>query len=189
MRDLRSLRVHATLPGSRSNGPGLRWVLWTQGCTLACPGCFNPTTHSNNAGQILSITEIFQEIASVQADIEGITISGGEPLMQIRPLTRLLEKVRTKTSLGVVVFTGFEWGELQNMPGIAAFLVCTDALIAGRYLAERRLAHGLRGSSNKSIHLLSPRYTLQQFESVPEAELVIDADGSIRTSGIAPLTW
>ncbi|MCU0780030.1 MAG: radical SAM protein [Akkermansiaceae bacterium] len=40
-----TLRLHAFLPRSRANGPGWRSVVWVQGCSLGCPGCFNPQTH------------------------------------------------------------------------------------------------------------------------------------------------
>jgi anaerobic ribonucleoside-triphosphate reductase activating protein len=104
-------------------------------------------------------------------------------------LTGLLARVKSSTALGVVIFTGFEWDEIQSMPGQEQFLACVDALITGRYRAEVRLARGLRGSANKNIHLLTQRYSAGEFETIPEAELIIFPDGSLQASGIAPLTW
>src|SRR3972149_712339 len=43
------LRLHALLPRSRANGPGMRAVIWFQGCTRGCPGCFNPETHASGS--------------------------------------------------------------------------------------------------------------------------------------------
>ncbi|HPO59166.1 MAG TPA: hypothetical protein PLV53_10005, partial [Anaerolineaceae bacterium] len=62
-----------------------------------------------------------------------------------------------------------------------------DVLLAGRYLQEERVASGLLGSANKTVHLLTPRYTLADLLAVPEAEITIAPDGEIHLSGINPL--
>src|SRR5437867_3434145 len=106
------LRVHAFQPYSAANGPGLRAVLWVQGCTLGCPGCFNPDTHPR-PGQVWTVDETYERIVALAGDIEGVTISGGEPLQQRRPILTLLHRIRTETSLSTLVFTGYTWDELQ----------------------------------------------------------------------------
>jgi anaerobic ribonucleoside-triphosphate reductase activating protein len=75
------------------------------------------------------------------------------------------------------------------MPDIESFLACVDILLAGRYQAENRVAAGLLGSSNKSIHFLTRRYTPPDLETIPEAEIIIGEDGQIILSGIDPLKW
>jgi len=181
------LRVHQVLPRSRANGPGTRLAIWLQGCTLGCPGCFNPETHPVQAGIHIAVDDLFLTIWTARAEFEGITISGGEPLQQRRPLLQLLRRVRQETGLTVIVFTGYEWGEIQKRPGIADRLACIDVLIAGRYQADQRLAAGLRGSSNKTVHMLSGRYQPGDIDATPDAEVVLMADGEILSSGIDPL--
>jgi anaerobic ribonucleoside-triphosphate reductase activating protein len=61
-----------------------------------------------------------------------------------------------------------------------------DVLIAGRYVQARRLALGLRGSANQTVHLLTARYTLEDIAQVPAAEVWIDAAGTVSISGITP---
>jgi len=180
------LRIHALLDHSRANGPGLRAVLWTQGCTLACPGCFNPETHSNQGGEAVSVAALAERVQSIPG-IEGLTISGGEPLQQIAPLTGLLRHLRRSTSLGIIVFTGFEPNEIQRLPGSAGLFAQMDVLIAGRYRQEQRRATGLRGATNKQLLFLSSRYSLADFESLPDAEVIIAPDGQVTFSGIDPL--
>lgn len=180
------LRIHALLEHSRANGPGLRAVLWTQGCSLGCPGCFNPDTHPAQGGEWVSLEDLSERIQAIPG-IEGVTISGGEPLQQIAPLTELLRGLRRTTSLSVIVFTGFEPDELQRLSGSADLLVQVDVLIAGRYHQEQRLAHGLRGSTNKQMLFLSTRYSPADFVSLPEAEVIIGPDGLVTFSGIDPL--
>jgi anaerobic ribonucleoside-triphosphate reductase activating protein len=187
------LRVHRFEPASQVNGPGLRAVLWVQGCGLACPGCFNPETHPFDGGQRWTIEEAAGHIlAAHQAasgGLEGLTLSGGEPAVQHRVLAKVLKEVRRQSSLSVVVFTGYTLDELHQMPAIKQFLSQVDLLIAGRYDASQRVAHGLVGSSNKVLHFLTSRYSLPDMAQIPEAEIIISPDGEIILSGIDPLQW
>ena len=186
-----SLRLHDFLPGSRANGPGLRAVIWVQGCSLACPGCFNPETHPFDGGESVLVDDLFQRIRALGgaglSRIEGVSISGGEPLQQMSPLLRLLECIKTETGLSVLVFTGYTWQEVGEMPDGGALLMWVDVVIAGRYDATQRLASGLRGSANQTVHLLTDQYTMDQIEAVPPAEVIITADGQTVISGIAPI--
>jgi hypothetical protein len=62
-----------------------------------------------------------------------------------------------------------------------------DVVIAGRYVAAQHLARGLRGSANKTVHLLTDRYTAADLEATPEAEIILRPDGQVFVSGIDPL--
>jgi len=183
------LRVHHFEERSYANGPGCRLVLWLQGCTLKCPGCFNPATHNQRAGQMFAVAALAERMRQAGPDIEGLTISGGEPLLQIPALNALLEQIRTTTRLSVLLFTGYDWDEIQKMPASGQLLQQLDVLIAGRYRADQRSAHGLIGSTNKTVHFLTQRYTGADLHIVPPAEITIDADGEVHLSGIDPLKW
>src|SRR5262245_56189345 len=182
-----TLRLHAFIPLSRANGPGVRAVIWTQGCTLNCPGCFNPETHPFTDSELIATDDLFQRIAALREIIEGVTISGVEPLQQLRPLVALLRRVREETDLSVLVFTGYTWDEIERMPEADALLACVDALIAGHYDQTQRLARDLRGSANKTVHFLSDRYTMDDLQRAPAAEVIITAEGEVVISGIDPL--
>ncbi|MFI0373387.1 4Fe-4S single cluster domain-containing protein [Actinomadura sp. 1N219] len=181
----RPLRVHAFEPYSRADGPGARAVVWLQGCTLGCPGCWTPETHPRG-GHEVAVDELFAHIAGLGGRIEGVTVSGGEPLQQFRPLLRLLTRIREETSLSVLVLTGFGWDEIVRMPGAAALRERVDVLLAGRYERDLRLGRGLRGSSNKTVHLFTDRYTAADLDAVPDAELIIRADGTPAVTGADP---
>jgi anaerobic ribonucleoside-triphosphate reductase activating protein len=182
-----SLRIHHFLPISQVNGPGKRAVVWVQGCTLGCPGCFNPLTHLNTGGENILIDDLFHQVKLLENQVEGITISGGEPLQQLRPLLKLLAQIRRETDLSILIFTGYSWVEINQMPLARELLANIDVLLAGRYDANQRVAAGLLGSSNKTIHFLSTRYNLTDLQSLPEAEVIIGEDGEIIYSGIDPL--
>lgn len=185
------LRIHDVLPASRANGPGRRAVVWVQGCTLGCPGCFNPETHDPDGGQSVDVDALFRRIATLEGQIEGLSISGGEPLQQPRPLLRLLQRVRRETTLSVLLFTGYTWEEIQGMAQARPLLACVDVLVAGRYDPAQRLVgeRGLRSSANQTVHRLGDRYTLADLHAVPPGEVILSPDGGITLSGVDPLHW
>jgi anaerobic ribonucleoside-triphosphate reductase activating protein len=100
---------------------------------------------------------------------------------------KLLRRVRWELGLPVIVWTGFEWDELQRMPEAGRLPVCIDAIVAGRFVQTRRIAQGMRGSDNKTVHFLTHVYTAADFERVPVAEVIISPDGQITASGVDPL--
>ena len=187
--DAGMLNLHAFVPRSRANGPGTRAVVWVQGCSLGCPGCYNPATHPSAGGEAVAVDDLCARIAALGDGIEGVTVSGGEPLQQRVGLLALLRRLRAQTRLSVLVFTGFTWDEVQHFPGAADLLACVDVLFAGRYDATRHLAQDLRGSANKTVHFLTGRYGPADLREVPEAEVVITADGGVVASGIDPVRW
>ncbi len=180
------LRIARFLPHSRANGPGVRAVVWVQGCTLACPGCFNVEMQPASGGEWRTVGTLFERILALQDEIEGISVSGGEPLQQIAPLLALLQRVRRESSLSILLFTGYTWDEVQAMPGTAALLECVDMLIAGRYDAARPWGRGMLGSANQTVHLLTARYTPADVDAVPPAEAIITEEGDVILSGVAP---
>ena len=184
-----TLRLHHIEQHSRANGPGARIVLWTQGCSLGCPGCFNPQTHPGRGGKLWKVDDLIALIISSPGHPEGLTISGGEPLQQIQPLSRLLRGVRLRSDLSIILFTGFSWEEIQKLPGSHQILPNVDVLLAGRFDQSQRLASGLRGSANKTVHFLTNRYDLAALDAVPPTEVTLAKDGSLTISGIDPLTW
>lgn len=151
---------------------------------MGCPGCFNPETHGREeVGETLEVEEMMRRV--LMAKTEGLTISGGEPLQQADAVVALLEEAKA-AGLSTLLFTGLAWEEVQRHSLASRILRCVDVLMAGRYVAEQRVAHGLLGSSNKTIHLLSSRHTTEEIAATPEAEVVILPDGSVVFSGIRP---
>jgi len=179
-----SVHVHGIDPRSRANGPGIRFVVWLQGCTLGCPGCFNPGTHAAIGGHELTIDELEQQMAD--AGVDGLSLSGGEPLQQPAGSIALLEAAR-RLGLSTLAFSGYTLDEIRSLPGGPDVISRLDVLIDGRYVAGERLAKGLRGSANQRIQLLTARHSLEEVESTPVAEIVIGPTGELVLTGVDPL--
>jgi anaerobic ribonucleoside-triphosphate reductase activating protein len=177
--------VHAIEPRSRANGPGARFVVWLQGCTLGCPGCFNPTTHDPAGGHETTVDEIATQLARTTG-IEGLSLSGGEPLQQAEAAIALLDAARA-LGLSTLAFSGYTLDEIRALPHGPAVLDRLDVLIDGRYVASDRLATGLRGSANQGIQLLTSRYALADVEATPVAEIRIGKGGDVVLTGVNPL--
>lgn len=176
------LTLHSRVSHSRANGPGVRSVVWVQGCNLGCAGCFNPETHDAHA----SITpEATTAIASwvLENNVDGLTVSGGEPLQQLDGVLELGQLVRA-TGKSVVVLTGFTTKQVLNRAPRETLAKAFDVVIAGPYLASHHSASGLRGSSNKEFLFLTDRYDLESFVKTPDAEVIIDSEGGIIVTGV-----
>jgi anaerobic ribonucleoside-triphosphate reductase activating protein len=182
------LNLHAMHWNSRANGPGNRAVFWFQGCSLRCLGCFNPETHAHAPRLLVPVSELLGRIEQCQATLEGITVSGGEPLEQPTGLLHLLCGIRERTRLSVVLFSGLTRDRIKGLPVGPEILAAADILIAGPFVRELRMANGLRGSSNQEIRLLSNRYDLDQITGTPVGEVHIDPRGIVSVTGIDPPT-
>jgi len=178
--------LHALEPRSRANGPGVRFVVWFQGCNLGCPGCYNPETHEGDAPIQTRTGELAAQIAAAKG-IEGVSISGGEPMQQPEALLELLTILRQTTELSLLVFSGYRRAEVERMALGPAILDQLDVLIDGRFVSTQRLATGLRGSRNQGIVLLSDRYQEAEVAATPPAEIKISASGEVVLTGVDPL--
>jgi anaerobic ribonucleoside-triphosphate reductase activating protein len=175
------INVARWLERSAVNGPGERFVLWVQGCPLACPGCWNPDTWSFGPRRLLDADELAEVVLGV-AGIEGITISGGEPFSQAAALLPFVEKVR-EVGLSVMIFTGYE---LEELKGRAAqeLVARADILVTGRFVQEQRsLELPWRGSHNQRVVFLSSRYSEEALPPHSAAEFHLQDDGSVTVTG------
>lgn len=186
MTDFRPLlRLAAFLPRSRANGPGLRAVVWAQGCKLRCSGCFNPDFLPLEGGTLHEPAEIAEWILR-EMEIEGVTFSGGEPFLQADALAEVARLVRGAGG-SVVVFTGCEWEDLEGStdPGHRALLAEADTLIAGPYRSDMPSAHPYLSSGNQRLVHLTGRYGDEDFRAKAgrRTEFRVGADGCLTVTG------
>lgn len=136
------------------DGPGLRAVLWTQGCGHHCKGCQNPGTWDFEGGGLVPIEMVKEAISELEYHT-GLTFSGGDPMFQPKAC---LEIARYAKSLGldIWVYTGFTFEELLKMsktnPIYLDFLKEIDVLVDGKFILEQRdLSILFRGSRNQRL--------------------------------------
>jgi anaerobic ribonucleoside-triphosphate reductase activating protein len=177
------IRLHAVDPASRANGPGLRAVVWFQGCSFGCPGCFNPDTHDPGGGYDADTAALAPQLAGLP-DIEGVSISGGEPFQQLDALLDFLRRIR-RSPLSILVFSGHTLEAIRAFPQGPEILACLDVLIAGPYLHALHAGRGLLGSANQRIHLLTSRHHITDFDSLPAREIILHRDGTLTITGFA----
>ena len=166
---------------SKVNGPGNRFVLWTQGCSKGCSECFNPETWSTNIYKELSPTQIFELIKNFEVD--GVTISGGDPLEQENELLELLMLLSTmRLRKGVILFSGFTRAEISSNFIREQCLKYIDVLIDGRYEKNLKIDFSLRGSSNQEFYSFSDKISSDELHFDQEIE-ISSLEGDIMMTG------
>jgi anaerobic ribonucleoside-triphosphate reductase activating protein len=146
------LWISGIVNDSITDGPGLRLVLFMQGCTRGCPGCHNPQALPSHGGTRCTPEEILKKIRENPL-LSGVTFSGGEPLLQANALVPLAEMIQ-KEGLPIAIYTGYTLEELlaQADPHVMALLSLSDTLIDGPFLENRKsLTLPFRGSENQRI--------------------------------------
>lgn len=148
----RTVRLAGVVDESVVDGPGVRLVVFAQGCPHRCRGCHNPHTWDFDGGAEVSIEQILLR-ADANPILSGITLTGGEPFAQAPGFARLAQEARRR-GLSVVAYTGYTWEQLVDSlaPGVRELLLATDILIDGPFvqaLADPGLAY--RGSRNQRI--------------------------------------
>jgi hypothetical protein len=254
------LRCGAFEPRSLVNGPGVRAVLWVQGCGRRCPGCFNPDFLPREGGRTVPVAEVIQWIRAAAAasrersadfqsavsrisnppapgpadalptgsrrysrletcapneeesfaasipsstlyppssPLEGLSFSGGEPFDQAAALALVAQAVRVM-GLGVLIFTGHPWDDLEHSPDAdhRALLAAADLLVAGPYERDHPPIHlsnnppihsppphPLLASANQRLIFLTDRYRTHDFGQQRRVEFRIAPDGTMRVSG------
>ncbi|MER5764288.1 4Fe-4S single cluster domain-containing protein [Streptomyces sp. NPDC002082] len=189
MAEVTRLSVARRLDRCTVLGPGVRAVIWVQGCPLRCRGCVAAETLPFDGGTAHSVEELTDWLCGLP-DIEGVTLSGGEPFSQAAELASLLDAVRARRpELSAMAYSGFRYEALRRGgPDRQALLRRLDLLVDGPYVASRQ--HGLRwrGSSNQRIIALTGRYPDLGTEPDHSAgvELSLEADGSLSWAGVPP---
>ena len=106
------IRMHGMLRHSLVNGPGIRCVLFLQGCTHHCPGCQNPETHDIHGGTPCSTQAILNDILT-DRNLDGVTLSGGDPLLQPKACTEIAKACK-QHGLSVWVYTGYLFEDIYT---------------------------------------------------------------------------
>lgn len=183
------IRVARTVAETRAEGPGVRFAVWVQGCTIRCDGCFNPLLWGSNGGTATYPRALADQAAT--AEVEGVTLLGGEPFEQAPALAEFAALVRSN-GLSVMAFTGYEREVLESADapvGAAALLAETDLLVDGPYRAGAKdFTRPWVGSTNQRFHFLTERYLHleSQLTALPDRlEVRVSVKGEVAVNGWA----
>lgn len=172
-------------------GPGKRAVFWLQGCLQRCPGCVAPETWNPDGGEIFTIDKLIDFLACI-SNIDGVTFSGGEPMLQAEGLLALIRKFPADKNLSTMLYTGYTLEHLIEEGTIAQreLLAELDILVDGPYVEHRHTDLYWRGSDNQRILFLSERFReawSKRIDQVNETPLEFEIHhDSILWMGIPP---
>ena len=150
----KTLRMAGVVENSFTDGPGVRFALFVQGCPHHCPGCHNPDTHDFQGGK----TDTTERIVRMMKDnplLDGITLTGGDPFCQAAACAELARAAR-EAGLNVWAYSGWTYEQLlhkaETEPDVKELLSLTDVLVDGPFiLAQRTLELRFRGSRNQRL--------------------------------------
>jgi anaerobic ribonucleoside-triphosphate reductase activating protein len=149
-----SVRIAGLIHDSIVDGPGLRYVVFVQGCLIDCEGCHNPEAQNVDGGTEMPVDEIIADMLGNPLT-DGLTLSGGEPFLQAAECVKLSAAAR-ENGLNVWTYSGYMFEELfdraRSEQAVKELLELTDVLIDGPFvLAERTLSLKWRGSRNQRL--------------------------------------
>ncbi len=148
------IRIAGTVEDSIVDGPGLRFVVFTQGCPHHCDGCHNPETHDFAGGKVTTTDALFEQCMENPL-CSGVTFSGGEPFCQAEALYELGSRFKS-AGKHLMCYSGWTFEELlskaQREESVGKLLSIADVLVDGKFdISKRSLSLQYRGSSNQRL--------------------------------------
>lgn len=148
------IRLFGVANDSIVDGPGLRYSIYTQGCSHGCPGCHNAGSWPFDGGYEADIDELIEDIESNKL-INDVTLSGGDPFEQPKSVAELASKLHA-LHYGLWAYSGYTLEELQELAkankNIKQILDVIDVLVDGRFIeSQKSLELHWRGSSNQRV--------------------------------------
>ncbi|ENZ00024.1 anaerobic ribonucleoside-triphosphate reductase activating protein [Clostridium thermobutyricum] len=138
-----------------TNGPGVRTTLFVSGCTHKCDGCFNDEQQNFNYGNEFNKETEDEFIKyTLNPQIKGVNILGGEPMQQTKDntLLNLLKRIKKETAKPIWLWSGYTYEQIISDPKKLELLNQVDVLIDGKFqIANRNISLKYRGSSNQRV--------------------------------------
>ena len=149
------VKLAGIIEDSVVDGPGMRFVVFAQGCPHNCKSCHNPQSHDFSGGFKADIYKIADKI--IKSRVTKLTFSGGEPFCQARELAKIARLVSAETrGLEIITYTGYLYEELLERAaldiGVKDLLTVTNYLVDGKFDVNKKTMDWFyRGSSNQRI--------------------------------------
>lgn len=175
-----AVNIHHYVKETKVLGPGTRSALWVSGCHRHCAGCL--ASEFEHEAQEVKVDELVKVFGSITST-EGITISGGEPFNQAKPLAQLVDRLKNGRDYSVIIYTGYRIEELHTIAetdnDVKRLIELTDILIDGEYIRELDDGRAYVGSSNQRVLFLSDRYLGTNYYNAPSRKIEMYIDGNV----------
>lgn len=139
--------IHSIETFGTVDGPGIRYIIFTKGCNFRCLYCHNPDTWECAQGEEKDVDELLLDIVKYKRYIEGVTVSGGEPLLQMDFLIDLFEKVK-KEGLTTCIDTNGSVFDKDDTEKLDKLLSLTDLVLLDIKHIDNNKHKKLTGKSN-----------------------------------------
>lgn len=146
------IRLAGIVPESYTDGDGIRYTIFVQGCAHQCTNCQNKSTWDFNGGRLYEIDDIINEIMENPL-LDGITLSGGDPMYQTSNILELIDKLHNRLpQMTIWLYTGFTYEECLTDNKKRMVLEKIDIIVDGEYIDSKRdLTKRFKGSTNQRI--------------------------------------
>ena len=142
------MRVLKIVEGTSVDGPGLRTSVYLAGCRHHCQGCHNQQSWDPDGGREMSVSQLLEVISENEADV---TLTGGDPLMQIEPLLELAKGIKA-LGLNIWLYTGYTFEQIMSDDSLRRITGTVDTIVDGPFISSLRdTSLPFRGSSNQRI--------------------------------------
>jgi anaerobic ribonucleoside-triphosphate reductase activating protein len=186
-----NLKVNFILSRSKANGPGMRYTIWVQGCSIHCPGCSNTDTWDPEKGIDWNIDDLLKDI-ELNRPLDGITITGGEPLDQFGAVSTFLKKLSPRlflnqinvSSFSAFLTTGYTEKQIRDR-GQSEIFNLVDILCTGPFEKDKICSGEWKGSSNQEILYLTATGQKQSQLPVILKEIHIGSSGQSLETGFS----
>lgn len=132
------------------DGPGFRTSIYCAGCQHQCPGCHNPQSWSRDAGHMVPVETLLQQV--LDDPFSDVTFSGGDPMYQPEGFTELARQIKEKSDKTIWCYSGFTYESILMNPKTNEMLRYIDVLVDGPYVESLRDTDlQFRGSSNQRL--------------------------------------
>jgi len=177
-------RIHSIESFGTLDGPGIRYVLFLQGCPLKCIYCHNPDTWRRSGGTERTVADVFSDILKYRRFISGVTLSGGEPLMQPQFSKELLQLCKEEK-----LHTAIDTAGSIPLAGCKGAVDLADLILLDIKALDDALCIEMTGRDNRYVlellnhreetgrdvtirHVLLPGYTLDEVKLTQLADFL-----------------
>jgi len=167
-------------------GKGNRLGIWVRGCNLGCEECMSKDLWEFDDKSYMTIQDIYNTILKYKTKIDGVTISGGEPFLQIKELIILIQLIKKNITNDIIIYSGFNKKELKELflNDYIKLKSLVSVIITGRYEMNLNHSIGLAGSINQEYIICDNNYDLNYLKNYKRKIDIVSINKTLILIGI-----